>query len=112
MFLLVLPLLILLLQFLFLLLLLLLLLICFKFVLCRYWQTGFSKEENRVKARTALIQKVKEAMPTPELEERTASTSTPNEESWEQAAKRRRIEKQEEVRSNLMCTAMGWIFQN
>ena len=62
--------------------------------------SGFSREESRVKARALLIQRIKEtvAAPPPDLQlERRSSSSSAGDESWEQSAKRRRIEKQDEV---------------
>jgi hypothetical protein len=57
----------------------------------------FSNDENRIKARSLLIQRVKEAMPTASPPESTPSSSSTSSESWEQSVKRRKIEKQAEV---------------
>ena len=62
--------------------------------------SGFSREESRVKARALLIQRIKEtvAAPVPAFQlVRRSSSSSVADESWEQSAKRRRVEKQDEV---------------
>ena len=67
----------------------------------RSWLSGFSKE-NRVKARNILIEKVKGAMSIPSSTSSASTSSTPScstvEETWEQAAKRRNMEKQAQVK--------------
>ena len=65
----------------------------------RSWMSGFSKEENRIKARELLIQRVKEAMPSPPVLDRrqSSSSASTSDESWEEAAKRRKMEKQAQV---------------
>lgn len=67
----------------------------------RCWLSGFSNDENRVKARLLLIEKIKEIIPVnPEDRQRNPSNSSqPDEpETKQQAVKRRRLEKQQEVR--------------
>ena len=61
----------------------------------------FSREETRVKARELLIQRIQEEMDDKQTgmpQRKTSSSSmSGEEESWEQLAKRRRMERQKEV---------------
>ena len=79
--------------------------------MCRYWMSCFSKEENRVRARELLIQRVQEEMEDKQTETPQRKTSSSSmsgeEESWEQLAKRRRMERQQEVRQLARSFSLG-----
>jgi len=69
----------------------------------RYFLSSFSNVENGKAARLLLIQRVKEYIGKEDIEprvERSTSTSSDDvEESWQQLAKRRKTERQEEASS-------------
>ena len=71
----------------------------------------FSKEENRVRARELLIQRVQEELEDKQTETPQRKTSSSSmsgeEESWEQLAKRRRMERQQEVRQLARSFSLG-----
>ena len=79
--------------------------------LCRYWMSCFTKEENRIRARKLLIQRVQKEMEdklTETPQRKTSSSSTSGEEeSWDQLAKRRRMERQQEVRQLARSFSLG-----
>ena len=59
--------------------------------------SGFNSPEKRTAARALLIQRIKERLPLADPVLTPVITSPAAEETWEQSAKRRRLEKQKQV---------------
>ena len=64
--------------------------------------SGFTSPEKRIAARALLIQRIKERLPITDPVLIPVITTPAAEETWEQSAKRRRLEKQEQVGNMLV----------